>query len=51
MVHRSYFETEKTAWEFANNLPKGIVELTDYGKDESKPDAPYFIEYKLKKEV
>lgn len=51
MVHRSYFETEKTAWEFANNLPKGVCLITDYGKDEEKADTPYYIEYEIKKRI
>lgn len=47
MTKRNYFMTEKTAWNFANDLPKKVCKITDYGKDESKTEEPYFIEYEI----
>lgn len=41
MKTKTYFNDWKTAWAFANMLPKTRYTVTDYGKD----DSGYFIEY------
>lgn len=45
MTHRTYFATQKAAWHFTNLLPKKRFEVVDYGKDISKSDEPYYVEY------
>ena len=42
---REYFKDSQTAWKYAELLPKTRYTVTDYGKDDSRPDSPYYIEY------
>ena len=45
MTHRTYFDTQSTAWAFAKMLPKTRFTVTGYGIDESRKTEQYYIEY------